>query len=311
MRSQVTLQINLAPADALYARSLLSHQLKAFAGQCTEVLLVVDLHRTRSRQFTPTNFGAHRLKLSEAIESVTRECARSIRCVEVDYSAEAISRVSAFFLTQGGRIPPKDFRGGPYYSYFFGVFSCRTDYVLHVDADMIFGGRSQTWVEEALNVLRERSESVICCCPLPGPPTSSFASEQITSSPNTAFNRKFTTRVFLTSRETLRQRLTVQLVPSRWRRLQAMVRGRWPYELPELVITRQMRNENQFRCDLLGQPPGMWSLHPLSKTPSFCELLPQILASVEAGQIPAAQMGEYNLVGLESWRRLDCSSSST
>ena len=40
----------------------------------------------------------------------------------------------------------------------------------HLDSDLMFGGRSQTWIEEARAVLAAHPD-VLACAPLPGPPT--------------------------------------------------------------------------------------------------------------------------------------------
>jgi len=49
MSPGVTLQISLAPTDFPHARYVLPHQLRQWAGQVDDVLLVVDVYRSRGR----------------------------------------------------------------------------------------------------------------------------------------------------------------------------------------------------------------------------------------------------------------------
>ena len=48
-RPPATLQISLAPSDYRHARVLLEHQVRAWRGQVSEVLLTVDFHRSAGR----------------------------------------------------------------------------------------------------------------------------------------------------------------------------------------------------------------------------------------------------------------------
>src|SRR4051812_22990821 len=48
-RVPVTLQISLAPSDHRLAGELLPHQIRTWRSQVEEVLLTVDLHRSRGR----------------------------------------------------------------------------------------------------------------------------------------------------------------------------------------------------------------------------------------------------------------------
>ena len=88
---------------------------------------------------------------------------------EVDYSAAVAANISDLFF--GGQpVPAKDCKGGPFYSYFFGLYAAKHPYIFHVDSDMMYGGGSSYWLAEAVQLLRERT-NVLICSPLPGPPT--------------------------------------------------------------------------------------------------------------------------------------------
>src|SRR5882724_3636225 len=158
----VTLQISLAPTDLPHARQILPHQLKQWGGQVDEVLFVVDLHRSRGK--FAEGWDERLPGLRRLIEGccLTHAHARSI---DVDYAEETKAAVEASFFS-GHAMPAKDYRGAPFYAYFFALFAASRDHVLHLDSDMLFGGGSQTWMEEALHLLETRPD-VLACNPLP------------------------------------------------------------------------------------------------------------------------------------------------
>jgi hypothetical protein len=49
------------------------------------------------------------------------------------------------------------------------------------------------------------------------------------------------------------------------------------------------------RVDFLGNPPGMWSLHPPYRSAAFCAALPELINRVEAGETPASQAGRHEI----------------
>src|SRR6266568_7027687 len=159
----VTLQINLAPTDLPHARHILPHQLRQWAGQVDEVVLTLDLHRSGGR------FSEAWEERLPGMRDLVERCFglyATARLCEVDYSASVAADIGVRFF--GGRsVPAKDWNGGPFYSYFFGLHAASNNYVFHMDSDMMFGGGSQTWAGEAVRLLRERAD-VLICSPLPG-----------------------------------------------------------------------------------------------------------------------------------------------
>ena len=103
----------------------------------------------------------------------------------MDYSRNAVTTISEQFFG-GELIPPKDWNGGPFYSYFSGFANARYDYIFHIDSDMMFGGGSQIWIAEARRLIEARPE-VMVCNPHPGPPTADgrLRSQTLTPEPYT------------------------------------------------------------------------------------------------------------------------------
>lgn len=293
-RVPVTLQISLAPSDHRLAEVLLPHQIKAWRSQVDEVLITIDTHRSRGRFGEGWEVGRKRIfELAALVPGA--------RVVEIDYSAEARTGVAKIFFG-GAPVPLKDLRGGPYYTYFFALYSAKHDWVLHTDADMFFGGPSSTWISEAID-LQLRTPDILFSAPLPGPPKTDGTLRQLSASPspingNAGFAfHEMSTRVFFVNKARLREKLGPlrPRAPTARGRFLALVEGNPAQMLPEDVISATMRERGMRRVDFLGTPPGRWSLHPPYRCADFYAKLPQLVARVESGDIPDAQFGDHDL----------------
>jgi len=292
--AEVTLQVNLAPSDWRHARVILPHQIRAWQGQVSEVLLTVDLHRSAGRFAANWEEGRDRiLALAHSIGGV--------RVESVDYGDEARQRVSAEFF--GGRpVPTKDFRGGPYYSYFYGLSAARHSLVFHTDSDIMFGGGSQSWMAEAVAKLKS-NPSILVAAPHPGPPRADGRLTQLVSSPekglqNVHLMESMSTRIFMMDRAHFKSTIgaLVPMPPPSFRsRIKALVERNPVADLPEHLFTRQMGAKGLLRCDFLGADPGMWTLHPPYRGADFFEKLPLLVSAVESGNVPDAQRGDHDV----------------
>lgn len=297
-RAGVTLQISLAPTDLPCARHTVPHQLRQWAGQVDEILFTLDLHRSRGR-FS----AAWEERLPGMRQLLADLCAQypHARVCEVDYSEAMRGRLGDEFF--GGQpSPEKDWNGGPFYSYFYGLRTAAHDYVLHMDSDMMFGGGSQTWAAEAVRLLGQHPE-VIACNPLPGPPTVDGVLRSQTLDPfpysSIAFSvSRLSTRIFLLDRARFHRifpALPLRPAPTRLREWQARLDGNPPFDLPEEIISRVMTERNVLRVDFLGEAPGMWAVHPPYRSAEFYERLPELIAHIEAGDVPEGQRGMHDL----------------
>ena len=75
----------------------------------------------------------------------------------------------------------------------------------------------------------------------------------------------------------------------------ARLHGNPPYRAAELASGDAMAAAGMERGDFLGSAPGMWSLHPPFRSPEFYDELPRLISSIEAGEVPDAQLGDYEL----------------
>ncbi|HTZ20336.1 MAG TPA: hypothetical protein VMC06_05595 [Opitutaceae bacterium] len=290
----VTLQISLAPSDYRHACALLPHQVRTWRGQVAEVLLTVDFHRSSGRFSARWEEGKDQIvPLAESIAGARVEI--------VDRGDAAMRRVAGEFFG-GRRVPAKDFRGGPYYAYFFGLTQARHDYVLHADSDMFFGGGSATWLQEAVGYL-ETHPDVLLAAPLPGPPAADGSVRSPRATPETEAPHAYrfdtmTTRLFLLDRRRFHSTIGALLPrrpPALRNTIKALVEGNPPEDLPEHLFTAAMRTHGLVRREFLGAGPGMWSLHPPYRCADFYAKLPDLVRQVETGDIPAAQRGDHDM----------------
>jgi hypothetical protein len=95
--------------------------------------------------------------------------------------------------------------------------------------------------------------------------------------------------------------LTVQPAPTAGK-VRAWLHGNPPFELPERLFTRALRERGLVRVNFLGREPGMWSLHPPYRNEAFYRLLPELVRRVEAGDVPEQQRGDYDVnASLVDW----------
>ena len=296
MAHELTLQVNLAPTDLPHARWILPHQLRCWLDQVDEVLLTVDLHRSRNR------YGAAWEERLPWLRALIDECCRrhpSVRTHDVDYSPGARATVADRFFG-GAAVPAKDRMGAPFYAYFAGLAETTTPYVLHMDSDMLYGGGSHAWAAEARTLMAARPD-VLACNPLPGPPTAngdlrSQALDRDTSATPSYRAGQLSTRLFLIDMERLRNLAPLSLVsPDRVHSMLARLEGHSPHQPAEVSLSQAMRGRGMVRIDFLGQTPGMWSLHPPYRSALFYERLPDLIRSVEQDRIPEEQRGHHDM----------------
>lgn len=292
-----SLQINLAPNDYPHARHLLPYQIDVFIDQVDEVVLTLDTHRSKGRfgENWEENFARMGALLKDQCERN-----KKIRVAAVDYKPQMMKSVGDFFF--GSRfMPRKDYRGGPFYAYFYGLFNCKYDYVLHLDSDMFFGGRSDVWLKEAVELLAVNN-TLLTVSPLAGPPhpqnliVGQPGVVRLEDAPYKFRFDEMSTRVFLINKSIFcHQKLSFRH-PALANRLKAFLKGNGSYDLPERLISSFMRSNSLKRVDFLGTGTGMWSLHPPYRTEGFYNSLPILLKKIIDEDLPSAQYGFYDIV---------------
>lgn len=293
----VSLQINLAPTDLRHASEILPHELRQLGDQVAEVLLVVDVNKNPMVESAVWQHG--RVGLKELAEQCRKRYPH-LRLVEVD-TTPSVAQAVADAFSGGEPIPDKDWRGAPIYAYFFGLWAAKHDYILHMDSDLMYGGGSQTWVAEAVELLQARPD-VLVCSPLPGPPTADgrLTAQTLAREPLDSLAYRadgVSTRVFLLDRARFREQAVPVKVVAPPRRMVWLARmdGYPPYDCAERLLTTTLRRSGMARIDFLGHDSGMWSVHPPYRSELFYERLPSLIARIEAGDVTEAQRGNYDV----------------
>ena len=218
--------------------------------------------------------------------------------VRVDETC-TMALAAAYFNNK--RVPNKTHRYGPFYSYFYGLYHAANDYVFHIDSDIFFGGSDPNWIIEAVGLLKSE-RGVVTCSPFPGPPTvDGKLLDQSGKMDNSELRKvyfdSFSTRLFVINKESFTKMICPMPIKiAEWPLLyRALLRFRPIFELPEDTITHIMREKGLKRIDFLGTGEGIWSLHPPFRNEEFFEKLPLLIEHIEAGNIPDAQRGYYDL----------------
>lgn len=304
-RERISLQINMHPNDAGHVRHILPHQLRVWGEQVDRTLVILDLHRSRAGRYRNQDFDRNLHRLRQELNRLAR--ASSLDVLEVDYSPAAKRAVARrFFDTHD--LPDKAWDGGPFYSYFFGLWAAQTDYILRMDSDMLYGGGSLSWIAEAIALLEDNSD-VMFVAPLSGPPRAdgrllgqrdleTGAARKHATLPYTFLFPTVSTRVFLTGPRLLRD-LTGQFElsrPGRSQWIRARLLGNPSRALEaETVLSRNMQRLGCWRADMLGNGAGMWTLHPPYRSPAFYHTLPELIDRIERDDVPDRQRGHYDI----------------
>ncbi|MBK0378192.1 hypothetical protein [Mucilaginibacter segetis] len=294
MKNKVTLQINLSPGDYPHARYILKHQLTALSTQVDEIILNVETKPAKGRFAEGWNKYVGLLVDFLKVEIHPHY---KVKIIPVDYS-ETIKKNVARFFFDTDKMPEKDFRGGPFYAYFFGLFTASNNLVFHLDSDMLLGGQNETWISEAAGLLEQPDNFVTS--PLPGPPR---ADEKLLGQNIVKQIGRYSyelvgmsTRIFMLDKAKFKTHKLSLKKPSTRNQIKAIIQGNPNADLPENLFRDFMWRENLKRIDFLGSDDGMWSLHPPYRTANFYDNLPALIKRVEQNNLPQAQQGFYDII---------------
>ena len=312
MSVRSALQINMHPLDARHACHTLPHQLEVWGGQVDRVVLTVDTRRSRNGRYRGAAYEENSKRLFALLEGFARRDPK-ISIAEVDYSPAAREAVRQRYFATSKTYPEKAFDGGPMHAYFYGLLKADADYTVHMDSDMLFGGGSQTWLDEAVGWL-ERTPDALFAGPLPGPPRADGSLADLHRSLGSGLNlqtpvrlpadypayrfQSVSTRIFVLDQRRFDRRVgaLALLRPDLKRRLRARLYRQSPLSMPaEEVLTAAMIERGLGRIDFLGARAGMYSLHPPYRSETFYRELPHLIARIASGNIPDGQRGDYDV----------------
>jgi len=300
-----------------YAETTVPALVASHRGRVAEVLAIVDCVRPQKTQmidpevkFPRAAFEGRVTRIREIAESFRRAGVID-RIVTVEEGSAQTSRLLKKYV--GPLVKDThDCYGCGLVSYLYGFEECRTQYLLHYDADMLlYQASGYDWSTEGLAVLQS-DEKAIAATPRVSPP---FA-DALRRSDSPSLHEGdapiearqgywrlgwFSARCFLVDLSRLKGWLP--LLGLRVPRALAEVVARRilqrGYPVPtEMMIHWRAQRERSYRVDLMSE--RAFVLHPNDKGDLFLRLLPEILRCVKRGEVPRAQLGWENVL-LTPW----------
>ena len=198
------------------------------------------------------------------------------------------------------------FRGYPIYGSFKQFIDTDSQYILHLDCDMIFYEEPAfSWVQEGIRVMEE-NEDILCVLPRGGPPTKDGSLHQgstpykVDEKRGLYLFKNFTSRHYLIHRERFLSLLPLKPLWLSWREpIKSRLFGNGKMLCWEAMVERAIEKSGMWRADLMTDKA--WSLHPGDRSEQFYQLLPQIIDSVNRNEFPEEQRGHFDL-RLSNWK---------
>jgi hypothetical protein len=179
-----------------------------------------------------------------------------------------------------------------------------SDYVLHLDSDMLFYEEKGTsWIESGIELM-EKYDDVVCVLPRGGPPTSDdylfqgTTDYEIDQGREIYLFKNFTSRHYLVHRKRFLELLPMKPIWLSWREpIKSMLLGNGKMLCWETIVESAISKSKYWRADLMTT--DAWSLHPGDRCDKFQSLLPHIIKRINQGIYPKEQAGHFDL-------KLDC-----
>jgi hypothetical protein len=139
---KITTQINIAPVDYPMVTHMLPQQIEVLDGSVEEILLTFDKRRVRGSKLDEGRWESNKNAIETFIDRELKEKFTNSRIIvdPVNYDLEMRKSVGSYFFGIPMDFPLKDFRGGPFYAYYYGLCRASNDFVFHLDADMMLVG---------------------------------------------------------------------------------------------------------------------------------------------------------------------------
>lgn len=288
----MTLHVLVSDRDVAFARHLLRHQVEVLGPMCSEVLLVV-------------NRPPSAVRTAELDAIVEEACGLhpEVRVHEVAYSDAAIRNVSDRYFG-GERYPLFDFKGVPIHAYLDSYWAAANDVLFHTPSDMLYGGSPDGWADAVLAAFALADPPLVVSPAGGSPHAGAYTSGGVDVSaafPDAApvyRLEKFAGRChainvpqFTASVSPIPLAPPVRLAD----RVITAAGGLPQVDHLEGLLDRQMAKGGHYRLDISG-PGGLWTLHPIYKSPRFVELLPDLIAMARSGDVPTGQVGHFDLI---------------
>jgi len=299
----VSLQINIAPVDYPMITYILPNQLETVGQYCQEVMLTFDTKRVEGSRISIDEWNENQNLIESFIDDEIKSRFPNLN-IKIDYmvyDTETRTEIGKYFFGKSKPVPLKDYRGGPYYSYYFGIYRATYDWVMHLDSDMLMVGNAKTWFDEAIHEMEEDA-TIFSSTTLLGPPAETDDIDNIKISHPKRYNpiekynmpysfiyNDFSTRVFFFNRTKLKGLSKIEF-PNFDHLLKALLKGNPPYRFPEGTISSMIKRKNWKVLSFKGKGEGLWALHP-TRNSEIKKNIDLVFQAVEIGKFPESQIG--------------------
>ena len=306
----ITLQINISPGDIQYAHLTVPALVRKHLG-IAKRLLVVDCCRPQKTKLVnpDVKFPIEIFeKKVEKIIAIAEQLKKDGFITDIYYlkpNDPFIKDLSKKYL-RGIYDCTHSGGGTANMSYWAAIELPQTKYVLHYDGDLLlYQKEGYSWVNEAMQYFSD-NDKIITVLPRDAPPSLEIFNKTPTyheGMPSENYdkywlNEFFSTRHFLLDKERLKPFLPLMNGKILWETLLRKYGNRVFPRDPEIVLFSRLSSKHSKR--LILKSGDAWMLHPNSKPKEYLDILPQMIALVDAGTVPKKQQGYSNVI-LDEW----------
>ena len=275
----VSLTINACLTDSPFLEKALRHIFRSLNYPFTERLIAVDksmpeggfLKRERDNE----------VRLMQILERLQSENLFD-RIDEVPWSQESQTHIFQKYFNQQN-VDPRCSHGTAVYQYLFALNQCKSDYILHVDSDVLFSlCNGPTWIQEGIDWMQENPD-VIFVTPM-HPPKAETILEFLLGKPLNRVKQKWifsqvvSTRYFLADRVRMEERLLPLIQKDASERL-------------EQSFNRTLKAKKLFKSTL--NTLDSWVIHPKPHNRNYINHLDTLIWAAENHTYPFRRYGKY------------------
>jgi hypothetical protein len=327
MKTPVSIWILVARTDVPYMLQTIPHQLKACNYPFEERVLAVDTAPLTGDKRHRYDTGSQE-DLMAACQTLIEQGVVD-RIVEVDYSPSLIEEIYTKYFGAKQALQMLDhthnWKGSTVYASLYCLETAKSDYYLHLDADMLlYQDPDYDWITAAIELTNSISEIAVIRprCGAPHPEGKVFQSHFSTID-HRGFqaNKFFSMRAYLVRRDRFAQ---LAPIPLMWQhrpllsrhlslflqpvfaKLERRLRGqhgsvKGAIASFEPMTSRKLEMSKYIRADLTSTKA--WTIHPAKHDADFITALPNLIRAIEQGKYPPGQEGHYDLI-LAEWHKL-------
>ena len=197
------------------------------------------------------------------------------------------------------------FRGYPVHGSIRQFHNHDSDYILHLDSDMLFfEDKGFSWIEAGIDIM-EKHEDILCVLPRGGHPSlngslnQGSTQYQLDKKRGVFLFKNFTSRHYLVNRRRFLNLLPMEPLWLSWREpIKSKFFGNGKMLCWESIVEKALHKSKFWRADLMTDKA--WSIHPGVRCEKFTNLIPEIVNRIKIGEYPQQQAGYFDLL-LNSW----------